>query len=64
MELTTSLYSHQLKGQLFMITKIQKLNGTHNSNRITCIKIHVVYDVKNTKFEWNSQLNLPVQIQC
>ncbi|MBQ8721165.1 MAG: hypothetical protein IJY67_03335 [Paludibacteraceae bacterium] len=40
-----------------MMSKIQNLNGTHN----TCIPIvyfsSVVYDVKDTKFEWNSQLN-------
>ena len=41
---------------LFMMSKIQNLNGTHN-----CIILHhfnprVVYDVKDTQFEWNSQL--------
>ena len=39
-----------------MMSKIQNLNGTHN---IACISkfLHiVVYDVKDTKFEWNSQL--------
>ena len=38
-----------------MMSKIQNLNGTHN----ICSKFHktrnVVYDVKDTKFEWNSQ---------
>ena len=41
---------------LFMITKIQNLNGTHNHfDEFVCV-LDVVYDVKDTKFEWNSQL--------
>ena len=40
---------------LFMITKIQNLNGTHNHLVIYPLKFIVVYDYKDTKFEWNSQ---------
>ena len=42
-----------------MMSKIQNLNGTHNDNTISHIHTHVVYDVKDTKFEWNSQQNIP-----
>ena len=44
------------KEVLFMMSKIQNLNGTHNFTK--CLHSHnvVVYDVKDTKFEWNSQL--------
>ena len=41
--------------ELFMMSKIQNLNGTHNTASITPSPIRVVYDVKDTKFEWNSQ---------
>ena len=37
------------------MSKIQNLNGTHNVAVISSVKIMVVYDVKDTKFEWNSQ---------
>ena len=38
-----------------MMSKIQNLNGTHNITA-SMVKIAiVVYDVKDTKFEWNSQ---------
>ena len=38
-----------------MMSKIQNLNGTHN-NVMQYYRIpQVVYDVKDTKFEWNSQ---------
>ena len=41
-----------------MMSKIQNLNGTHNlGGGKQTIRI-VVYDVKDTKFEWNSQLSL------
>ena len=40
-----------------MMSKIQNLNGTHNCNVWISIHIIVVYDVKDTKFEWNSQQN-------
>ena len=39
-----------------MMSKIQNLNGTHNSLRASSQIPTVVYDVKDTKFEWNSQL--------
>ena len=38
------------------MSKIQNLNGTHNTVTLTYDDLHVVYDVKDTKFEWNSQL--------
>ena len=36
-----------------MMSKIQNLNGTHNVNFPDCYLELVVYDVKDTKFEWN-----------
>ena len=42
--------------KLFMMSKIQNLNGTHNVIGEFNLKDNVVYDVKDTKFEWNSQL--------
>ena len=55
MELTTRKWLGDEKQWLFMMSKIQNLNGTHN-NEYTTVKPHlVVYDVKDTKFEWNSQ---------
>ena len=39
-----------------MMSKIQNLNGTHNGGLIMINGGIVVYDVKDTKFEWNSQL--------
>ena len=39
-----------------MMSKIQNLNGTHNEVDETTLELVVVYDVKDTKFEWNSQL--------
>ena len=38
-----------------MMSKIQNLNGTHNDVCKLDKKELVVYDVKDTKFEWNSQ---------
>ena len=38
-----------------MMSKIQNLNGTHNTRVFAYTKHGVVYDVKDTKFEWNSQ---------
>ena len=38
-----------------MMSKIQNLNGTHNFLRQPKLQRRVVYDVKDTKFEWNSQ---------
>ena len=38
-----------------MITKIQNLNGTHNGTLAQIRQRKVVYDYKDTKFEWNSQ---------
>ena len=40
---------------LFMMSKIQNLNGTHNLKSTFPVCSIVVYDVKDTKFEWNSQ---------
>ena len=55
MELTTSVQPLHLQFVLFMMSKIQNLNGTHNIIEITHHVTCVVYDVKDTKFEWNSQ---------
>ena len=41
--------------ELFMMSKIQNLNGTHNTTSARVVYHDVVYDVKDTKFEWNSQ---------
>ena len=41
--------------KLFMMSKIQNLNGTHNELVVVIFATCVVYDVKDTKFEWNSQ---------
>ena len=38
-----------------MMSKIQNLNGTHNKSHRNLELSSVVYDVKDTKFEWNSQ---------
>ena len=38
-----------------MMSKIQNLNGTHNEAFGVYSFDLVVYDVKDTKFEWNSQ---------
>ena len=38
-----------------MMSKIQNLNGTHNGIIREQLTTKVVYDVKDTKFEWNSQ---------
>ena len=55
MELTTSnTASNNIEG-LFMMSKIQNLNGTHNNECRQYMRFKVVYDVKDTKFEWNSQ---------
>ena len=40
-----------------MMSKIQNLNGTHNILVNMSLLRAVVYDVKDTKFEWNSQHN-------
>ena len=47
--------------KLFMTAKIQNLNGTHNRNKNAVRHCYVVYDCKDTKFEWNSQL-LPIYL--
>ena len=55
MELTTTLHLLQSDSELFMMSKIQNLNGTHNNANLKHLQKLVVYDVKDTKFEWNSQ---------
>ena len=55
MELTTDDQLYRKGIELFMMSKIQNLNGTHNYGRKATKEIQVVYDVKDTKFEWNSQ---------
>ena len=44
-----------------MMSKIQNLNGTHNKVNESLKDKQVVYDVKDTKFEWNSQLRIPTR---
>ena len=55
MELTTAVLRVCIELVLFMMSKIQNLNGTHNPLYFSKFLIGVVYDVKDTKFEWNSQ---------
>ena len=55
MELTTDKSIRKMELMLFMMSKIQNLNGTHNRRTEENTTNHVVYDVKDTKFEWNSQ---------
>ena len=57
MELTTPKRSQKYAPSLFMMSKIQNLNGTHNMPLVYISCGGVVYDVKDTKFEWNSQHN-------
>ena len=66
MELTTSFESILHDVALFMITKIQKLNGTHNITIAVDCTNNVVYDYKDTKIEWNSQRHLtnPTSLLC
>ena len=56
MELTTITSAYSVSASLFMMSKIQNLNGTHNTPSYFINNRTVVYDVKDTKFEWNSQL--------
>ena len=56
MELTTTAAKRSNSDSLFMMSKIQNLNGTHNTKIYHKKNNLVVYDVKDTKFEWNSQL--------
>ena len=56
MELTTCIILRHIARKLFMMSKIQNLNGTHNNPYVSMLIFAVVYDVKDTKFEWNSQL--------
>ena len=62
MELTTHLENICDPKSLFMMSKIQNLNGTHNKRMFYDIIYTVVYDVKDTKFEWNSQLSVAIEI--
>ena len=55
MELTTVIALLAVSCKLFMMSKIQNLNGTHNELVRRRGRLAVVYDVKDTKFEWNSQ---------
>ena len=55
MELTTPSSNSAFFLKLFMMSKIQNLNGTHNLCPNSVTSQCVVYDVKDTKFEWNSQ---------
>ena len=55
MELTTEINPFIKLLPLFMMSKIQILNGTHNFIHLAPRIKHAVYDVKDTNFEWNSQ---------
>ena len=55
MELTTEGVEKATTAELFMMSKIQNLNGTHNYENHKTNTTAVDYDVKDTKFEWNSQ---------
>ena len=61
MELTTAIVLNEKYYGLFMMSKIQNLNGTHNAGIAIYNLLKVVYDVKDTKFEWNSQQQLVQQ---
>ena len=61
MELTTKSNLFHKNNLLFMMSKIQNLNGTHNCIERRIIQFAVVCDIKDTKFEWNSQLP-PLQL--
>ena len=60
MELTTFQHFLYFFELLFMMSKIQNLNGTHNVSFKKKYYLCVVYDVKDTKFEWNSQRSAKV----
>ena len=60
MELTTHWGKNYSNVLLFMMSKIQNLNGTHNTDEEFEKKHGVVYDVKDTKFEWNSQQHIVI----
>ena len=55
MELTTVYSFDLLKEALFMMSKIQNLNGTHNRVFDAPEKVTVVYDVKDTKSDYRLQ---------
>ena len=55
MELTTTSFTIRAISRLFVMSKIQNLNGTHNIALLPEEDKQVVCDVKDTKFEWNSQ---------
>ena len=46
-----------------MMSKIQNLNGTHNKFHEILHTNFVVYDVKDTKFEWNSQHKTEISLK-
>ena len=52
--------------KLFLMSKIQNLKAIHNRYSITMYYASVVSDVKDTKFESNSQLNkdIPKSLSC
>ena len=47
---------YEIYFRLFVMSKIQILNGTHNGLEYFTQARDVVCDVKDTNFEWNSQL--------
>ena len=55
-ELTTTGYVIKKYNWLFLMSKIQDLKGTHNLSEYVIYWLNVVSDVKDTRFERNSQL--------
>ena len=62
MELTTRFLQNVNPLVLFVMSKIQILNGTHNDFNVSEDTFTVVCDVKDTNFEWNSQLLFERQV--
>ena len=58
-ELTTSSHWSSVVVLLFLMSKIQDLKGTHNVWVLHFQDFPVVSDVKDTRFERNSQLDIP-----
>ena len=54
-ELTTWSVCISVNALLFLMSKIQDLKGTHNAVPLHELNAHVVSDVKDTRFERNSQ---------
>ena len=60
-QFTTNVCSLYLSEKLFQMSKIQNLKAIHNNSEMDWISIVVVSDVKDTKFESNSQRRAPAR---